>query len=187
MWMNDINMWGKIQKGKGTKREEICKGSKKLSVSTFAVKRALRETVVCCSKDKTNSCQISPRKVKCLAPFLFQPSLERLLMTRQLIKPRGNNSGCNRGRKKILRVPIASSVGHWDIYAKINELKELKEQAETISQPLANLLENSCKICRARKVKNNQQTTYLHEGIREETGNYQTDNLTWFLGKYWNK
>lgn len=36
-------MWGKIQKGKGTKREEICKGSKKLSVSTFAVKRTLRE------------------------------------------------------------------------------------------------------------------------------------------------
>lgn len=35
-------MWGKIQKGKGTKREEICKGSKKLSVSTFAVKRTLR-------------------------------------------------------------------------------------------------------------------------------------------------
>lgn len=37
--MNSINMWGKNHKSKGTKREEISKGSKKLSVSTFAVKR----------------------------------------------------------------------------------------------------------------------------------------------------
>lgn len=41
--MNSINMWGKIQKGEGTKREEISKGSNKLSVSTFAVKRTPRK------------------------------------------------------------------------------------------------------------------------------------------------
>lgn len=46
--MNSINMWGKFQKGEGTKREEISKGSKKLSVSTFSVKELQGKTVVHC-------------------------------------------------------------------------------------------------------------------------------------------
>lgn len=96
--MNSINMWGKNQKGEGTKREEISKGSKKLSVSTFATKRTPRKNSGSLLNGENSSCQMSPRKVKCLVPFLFQPSLERSTMTKQLIHPRGNNSGYNRGR-----------------------------------------------------------------------------------------
>lgn len=63
----------------------------------------------------------------------------------------------------------------------------LKVQAETISQALVNLLENSCKMSRVRRLKKSQQTTYLYEGVREEPGNYQPDSLTLSLEKYWNR
>lgn len=36
-------MWGKIQKGEGTKRQEISKGSKKLSVKHICSKKNSKE------------------------------------------------------------------------------------------------------------------------------------------------
>lgn len=95
--MNSINMWGKIQKGKGTKREEISKGSKTLSVSIFAVKRTPSKTGGSLLNGEKSSCQMSLRNVSYFMPFLFQPSLERSAMARQLIQPRHNNSDYDRG------------------------------------------------------------------------------------------
>lgn len=103
--MNSINMWGKIQKGEGTKREEISKGSKKLSVSTFAVKRTPRKNSGSLLNGENKFLPDESQKSEMFSPFLFQLSLERSTMTRRLIKPRGNNSGYNRGRsdQRILR------------------------------------------------------------------------------------